>query len=331
MRTIVHRSASLWLLALLPLQDAKAPADAKAPSTVALLRQEAERVRPKVESAAARAFLDATAQLSEIEPRVVYYDAKTRAALTPEEHAAKPAAEQAAFEERTLGEEFYYLTKYGSPLAYVRLIDILARIEGKSGQVKGRRLLDYGYGGIGHLRLLASSDWQVVGVDVDPLLHAFYRPSDQSAELKLVHGSWPGDAATRAAVGEGFDVIVSKNTLKHGYIRPSQQVDPRMLVDLGVTPAEFLAAVARALKPGGLFAIYNICPAQRPESYIPWADGESPFTLEEFAAAGFSVLAFDVDDTEAVREMAFALGWEEQGMDLENDLFAWYTVVRKPE
>jgi hypothetical protein len=124
----------------------------------------------------------------------------------------------------------------------VRLIDILARIEGKSGQVKGRRLLDYGYGGIGHLRLLASSDWQVVGVDVDPLLHAFYRPSDQSAELKLVHGSWPGDAATRAAVGEGFDVIVSKNTLKHGYIRPSQQVDPRMLVDLGVTPAEFLAA-----------------------------------------------------------------------------------------
>jgi hypothetical protein len=92
-------------IALLPLAP-RAPSAAgcegtrrcKAPSTVAVLRQEAERVRPKVESAAARAFLDATAQLSEVEPRVVYYDAKTRAALTPEEHAAKPAAEQAAFE-----------------------------------------------------------------------------------------------------------------------------------------------------------------------------------------------------------------------------------------
>jgi SAM-dependent methyltransferase len=327
----MHTLSSLCLapfLAVLPLQSK--PADASAPRPVAVLRQEAERLRPLVQTAGARAFLDATVKLPEIEPRIVYEDAKTHTALTPEEHALKPAAERAAFTERTLGEDFYYLTKYGTPLAYARVVDLLCRLEGDDATLAGKRLLDFGYGGIGHLRLLSSAGSTVVGVEVDPLLRAFYRPSDQTPTLRLVHGSWPGDAATREAAGEGFDVIVSKNTLKRGYVRPSQKVDPRMLVDLGVTPPEFLAAVARALKPGGLFAIYNICPAQKPDRYIPWAEGQSPFTLEEFAAAGFAVLAFDVDDTAAVREMAFALGWEEQGMDLENDLFAWYTIVRKP-
>jgi hypothetical protein len=48
--------------------------------------------------------------------------------------------------------------------------------------------------------------------------------------------------------------------------------------------------------------------------------------------AGFQVLAFDeVDDAQA-RTMGHALGWDEgeHGMDLKNDLFAWYTLARKP-
>ena len=47
----------------------------------------------------------------------------------------------------------YYTTKYGSPLAYSRPIDLL----GQAGlqDVSGRKILDFGYGTVGHLRLLA--------------------------------------------------------------------------------------------------------------------------------------------------------------------------------
>ena len=40
----------------------------------------------------------------------------------------------------------------------------------------------------------------------------------------------------------------------------------------------------------------------------------------------------DADDSTAARAMGRALGWDqgEHGMDLENDLFATYTLVQKP-
>ena len=102
-----------------------------------------------------------------------------------------------------------------------------------------------------------------------------------------------------------------------------------MLVDLGVPPEAFLPEVAHVLKPGGIFALYNLCPAPKSDRYVPWAYGESPFTKEEFAAAGLELLAFDVVDDAAARELAYALGWDTTGMDVEGDLFAWYTVARR--
>ncbi len=102
-----------------------------------------------------------------------------------------------------------------------------------------------------------------------------------------------------------------------------------MLIQLGVPTEQFLPEVARALKPGGIFAIYNICPGPEIDRYIPWAYGESPFTKEEFAAAGFELLAFDVVDDEQVHELAYALKWDEQGMVIEGDTFAWYTLARR--
>ena len=49
---------------------------------------------------------------------------------------------------------FFYNTKYGSPLAYSRPIEVL----GRSGldDVSGLKILDFGFGTIGHLRLLAA-------------------------------------------------------------------------------------------------------------------------------------------------------------------------------
>ena len=129
---------------------------------------------------------------------------------------------------------------------------------------------------------------------------------------------------------------ISKNVLKRGYIHPERPADPKKLIDLGVSDEEFLAAMNAALKRGGLMLVYNLFPAQAPSDkpYIPWADGRSPFSRAQWEAAGFEVIAFDVNDDAAIRALARALGWDqpvegEPGMDLEHDLFALYSLFRK--
>ncbi len=334
-------------LALVPLlalvsqqaEDASAPQ----PTPVATLQAEAERVLALVECKGTKAFLAATRALPSIGERVVLYDQKTREALTAEEHARLEPVERERFQATPYGGEFYYTTRYGTPIAYARALDVIGKLTNEPAldSLSGRRLLDFGYGGVGHLRLLASLGCDAVGVDVDPLLHAYYRSEDQgpiaslsggrAGRLTLVHGRWPAEERVRTAVGGGYDLVLSKNVLKKGYVRPAQEVDARMLVDLGVPPEQFLAEVARVLKPGGIFALYNLCPAPSKDRYLPWAYGESPFTKEEFAAAGFELLAFDVDDRAEAQELGWALKWDEQGQDVANDLFAWYTVARRRE
>ena len=113
--------------------------------------------------------------------------------------------------------------------------------------------------------------------------------------MKLIHGRFPADPKVVAAVGVGYDLFLSKNTLKRGYIHPAEKVDPRMLVNVGVDDPAFLKAVAATLKPGGWFVIYNLCPAPNAagKPYIPWADGRCPFSAEDLAAAGFETLVRD--------------------------------------
>ena len=50
-------------------------------------------------------------------------------------------------------------------------------------------------------------------------------------------------------------------------------------------------------------------------------------------AAGFRVIEFDRNDDQAARTMGHLLGWDQGdgGMDLEHDLFAWYTLVQRPK
>jgi SAM-dependent methyltransferase len=306
------------------------------------LRREARAVAPLVTSDLAHAFLRATAGLPSITPRTVWHDeAKTRF-YTEAQAATLPEAQRRGLRSRVLDEEYYYTTRYGTPLAYSRPLEILGR-EGLPG-VAGARVLDFGHGGIGQLRLLAGLGASVTGVDVDPLLPALYsQPGDQgpvpgpgrlTGRVTLVNGRWPADANVRQAVGEGYDLVLSKNTLKRGYIRPDRPVEERRRIRLGVDEATFLRELHRVVKPGGRVLIYNICPAPAPpgKPYIPWADGRSPFTREEWAAAGFRVLVFDRDDSAAARAMGRALEWDrgEDRMDLEHDLFAWYTLLEKP-
>lgn len=288
----------------------------------------------------AHRFLAAASDLPRIKTRVVYRDETTREWFSEARAMAMPEEARARLQKKELDEEFYYNTNYGTPLAYVRPLELLDK-DGFS-DANHTRILDFGYGGVGQLRMLASLGANVVGVEVGTLQPALYcEPSDQGVikghfgrkgQLTLVNGRFSEEAVVKAA-GDGFDLFLSKNTLKNGYLHPEKPVDKRMLVDLGVDEETFVRTVFRILKPGGRFMIYNICPAPAPldKPYIPWADGRSPFSKSLLESTGFKVVAFDVDDTPAVRVMGKALGWDrgEDAMDLEKDLFATYTLVAK--
>ncbi len=340
MRTLVL-FLSLWLplTGLGALVPGLALADPDSP--VATLQVEAEKLRPWVRGPLAKRFLRATADLPTPEPRTVYYNKTTRQALTEAQAKDMPPEDLEGYGLKTLDAHFYYMTRYGSPLAFARVLDLL--VGAGMDPNADLRIADFGFGSIGHLRLLASLGAQVTGIEVDPLLQAAYSdPGDVGTiprgklagegapgTLQLLFGSYPAEAPLVEALGTGLTAFVSKNTLKNGYIHPAQEVDPRMLVDLGVEDRVFVQAVYDALAPGGHFLIYNLCPAQREEDYIPWADGTSPFTVELFKEVGFQVVHFDRDDTKAARELGELLGWGEQ-MDLATDLFGVYTLVRKP-
>lgn len=313
-----------------------------APSGLAALRRDAAALRPGIETGWVRKFLDQTSTLPAVSERRVYQDPKARTWFSATHVAALPDADKAGLREVKLGEEFYYNTRYGSPLAYARALDLLGRA-GLGGDGP-RKVLDFGCGGIGQLRLLASLGADVTGVDVDSLLPALYsEPGDQgsiaaigggSGRVRIVCGRYPADAPVREAIGGGYDLIISKNTLKNGYIHPAELVEPRMLVELGVNDETFVRALFDALVPGGRVMIYNLCPAQNPpgKPYIPWADGRCPFAKSLWESVGFRVVAFDVDDGPTARHVGHLLGWDqgEGKMDLENGLFAHYSLVEKP-
>src|SRR5262249_3517744 len=136
------------------------------------------------------------------------------------EAEALPAEVRDSMLTRTLDESFYYTTRYGSPLAYLRPLELLAPIEG-FGDLAGKKVVDFGYGTVGHLRLFAELGAEAVGIEVDPLLRALYsEPGDQGpvggGSVRLLHGSFPGGPQVLSSVGRGVDLFISKNTLKNG-------------------------------------------------------------------------------------------------------------------
>lgn len=294
------------------------------------LKAEAVALGPFVETPLAKSFLNAVPSLPNPGKRTVFQDTTSK----------KFFADQSADGARKvmdLDEKFYFDTKYGTPLAYARAIELL----GKAGlsSFRGKKVLDFGYGGIGPLRLIAENGGTAVGLDVDSLLKALYsKPSDTGringrGRIELVEGFFPTDPLTVKQLGSGYDVFLSKNTLKRGYVHPDKEVDKRLLVDLGVSDLEFCQEMAKLLKPGGLFLIYNLSPAQNPPDmpYVPWADGRCPFPKAELERAGFEVLAYDVIDDKKAREMGSLIGWDKgpSPMNFEKDLFAHYTLARK--
>jgi hypothetical protein len=329
--------AAVVLVTLAAAVSARADVQAEAgPSRVSELESEAKALAPLVRTPLAREFLSAVPRLPRIPPRTVYRDSARTRAWTAREAEQLADSMRARLVPRTLDEKFYYDTRYGSPLAYARALEVLGQ-NGVKG-VRGMRVADFGCGMLGQLRLLAENGATTIGIDVDPLLAALYsEPGDQGAvgpgSVTLATGQWPATEEMRHTVGEQLDLFISKNTLKNGYLHPARPVDPRLLVHLGVSDSEFVAALARSVKKGGRVLIYNLCPAPAPpdKPYIPWADGRCPFPREMWTGAGFRVLEFDRDDSPAARAMGHALGWDqgENGMKLDTDLFATWSLFQR--
>jgi SAM-dependent methyltransferase len=255
-------------------------------------------------------------------------------AEAPELEAVRPRKIRVMEREVLVDEQLFYSGRYGSPLTYARALD-LAEKHGFAPQ-DGAKVFDFGYGSIGHLRMLAQLGIDVTAVDVDPLLAAMYADSSgpySKGHVRLLNGRFPAEQTLVQQTGTGFDLVLSKNTLKRGYIHPSRKPSsPRHIIELGVSDEKFLEQIAGMLKPGGIFLIYNLCPPKSPldKPYIPWADGECPFSTEQLTVAGLDVLEFDVVDDKPARELGRRLGWDaDGGMNLETDLFAWYTVARR--
>jgi SAM-dependent methyltransferase len=301
---------------------------------VARIRRDAEALAPLVTTGLAREFLKASSTLPAVRPRTLYYDPTTKTYMTEQAAAKLDAEERDKLQKQPVDETFYYNTRYGSPLAYARPLELL----GKAGLdgLAGRKVLDFGCGGLGPQRLMAALGADVVGVDVDPMLAALYsEPEDQGAvkdgRVSLVIGRYPADEEIKAKVGGGYDLILSKNTLKRGYVHPDSG---RTFIDLGMGDDTVLKTLHAALKSGGRVLIYNLGPApsEAGQPYKAMADIRTPFSRAGWEGAGFQVEAFDQDDTAAARDMAAALGWDKGpgAMDLKKDLFATYTLVRKP-
>lgn len=317
-------------------------------AAVKRLQSEARALQPLVSSRLANEFLAETRNLPNREPRTIYQDPRTNQYYGKAEAEKLPAEQLQTLRPVVMDEERYYFTKYGSPLAYVRALELAAQNGIES--LAGKRVLDFGYGAVAHLRLLAQKGAHAVGVDVDTYLRALYSQADDEGPVRrrgvqesewgsvtLVHGRYPADAAVAKEVGGGYSLILSKNTLKRGYIKPSRPAEERHLIRLGVSDEVFLKSVYDDLKPGGMLLIYNLAPAQAQpnQPYRPWADARSPYTRKQYEAAGFKVVAFDVNDDVFAREMGRKLGWDKNAKgevraDYEKDLFALYTLVVKP-
>jgi SAM-dependent methyltransferase len=302
-------------------------------ATAAELVAQAQTLAPLVKQDVGKEFLSATAQLPTRAPRDVYTDAKKRLSMTPTQWAALPDAEKNTYAKATHNEAFYYATYYGSPIAYVRALDVAGQFGVKS--LKDARVLDIGYGAIGGVQLMAYAGAQVSALDVDSLLPALYRQREDQGvflgtsggigTLKLYDGLFAGDAGLTKAIGGDFDLIVAKNTLKRGFLRPLP--GRKAFVDFGVNDETFLRALHNALAPGGIALIYNIAGAFNPER--PSTDGRSPFDKDALEKAGLNILAFNANDDAPVRALGTALGWQKDMGDLEKNLFALYTVVQR--
>lgn len=170
-RAFARTIASLGLPAVASAaaaQGASSAAPAPSPRRITdKLRRDAAALEPLVTTDLARRFLAATSRLAEPSARTVYRNRDKGLALSRREHearsAAMPAKEKASFTPREFPPTFCCETAYGSPLVCALVLDLAAPHARLAGRPK---LLDFGYGTIGQLHLLAHCGFGVLAFDV---------------------------------------------------------------------------------------------------------------------------------------------------------------------
>ena len=291
-------------------------------------------------------FLASAKSLSSIEPRTIYFNKADRIAITTDQYDQLDESKRGPFKAKVCDDALYY-GYFSTPLAWTRPLELLS--EHGVDSIEGKRILDFGFGNIGQLKMFASMGADVTGIEVNDGIHsAMYAEADQGpvdpfdssqikspGSLSLVFGQWPAEKAITNKVGHGYDFFISKNVLKLGYIHPERKAPKRMLIDLGVDDATFLSHVYEAMNPDGVVLVYNIHPPQSSpdEQYKPWAYGETPWQREQVEAAGFNVIAWHVDDTEAIHDLGVKLGWNANAADdaeFEKNFRAMVTILKKP-
>ena len=328
--------ASLLLAAAATPAVAQGPVPDSFHKDIAALKAERELLLPHCETDLARAFLGAIDALPTPESRVLYWRRRPFGAWSEAEALATfGPGELGELIRLEWGEAEFYAPLYGTPLAYARPLDVVATRGFES--AAGKRILDFGYGGVGQLRLLALLGADTVGVDVHPFLPAVYsRPADQgpilppegasspTGSVRLVNGYWPADESVAEAVGGGFDLILTRNVLKRGFVHPEEPA--KSYTELKAEDGVFLAALFEALAPGGLVLVYNLGyePAAPGEPYRPQDDIGCAFEPDAWESAGFELLDFDTDDAEGARKHAEGYGWGSR------PVFARFTIARRP-
>src|SRR3954470_16136110 len=142
------------------------------------LPAEARQLAPLAQTDLGRAFLKAAESTPPYTPRTVYRRNSPREWLNAEAFGRLPAGERDAWKATTIEEGTYQGLFYGSPMAYLLPLERLGKAG--FGDLKGKRVADFGHGGIGQLRLFAELGAEAVGIDVDPLQPALYSaPGDQ--------------------------------------------------------------------------------------------------------------------------------------------------------
>ncbi len=101
-----------------------AEAEEESPDILSVLRDETVRLLPWVESDLAREFLGAVERLPAGEARVLHRGPE-RHYYSATEAAKLGDAEREKLEKIELDAASYYTTKYGTPLAYVRALDLV--------------------------------------------------------------------------------------------------------------------------------------------------------------------------------------------------------------
>ena len=185
-----------------------------------------------------------------------------------------------------------------------------------------RSVLDLGCGTGLHLAALASVGARAAGVESSPLLagalealsewFAIRRPD--AGPLRLVFGNSPSQPSVVKAIGSRYHLLLAKNVFKH----PAK----------ARWPHHPLASLRRALARGGILCVYNVG-LLKPRR-TRWSDTRIPFDARAWRRAGFELLADGVDDSEAARLHARALGWGRGRYALRLDgLIAHYTLARR--